>query len=126
MLALGAAAVLLILGRVLAGVYADYLWYDSLGATAVWRARLGALALLRVSSAIAAAAFAFVNFYAVRQSVVSLVFPRRLANLEIGEEVPGRILVGVAIALALIVGILLAIPQTDWTTVVLGFRANVL
>jgi uncharacterized protein len=120
MLALGAAAVLLILGRVLAGVYADYLWYDSLGATAVWRARLGALALLRVSSAIAAAAFAFVNFYAVRQSVVSLVFPRRLANLEIGEEVPGRILIGVAIGLALIVGILLAIPQTDWTTVVLA------
>ena len=29
-------------GRVLAGVYADYLWYDALGATALWRARLGA------------------------------------------------------------------------------------
>jgi uncharacterized membrane protein (UPF0182 family) len=120
MFALGAAAVLLILGRVLAGVYTNYLWYDSLGATAVWRARLGALAVLRVSSAVVAAAFAFVNFYAVRQSVVSLVFPRRLANLEIGEEVPGRILVGVAVALALIVGIALAVPQTDWTTVVLA------
>jgi len=119
-LTLGAAAVLLILGRVLAGMYADYLWYDSLGATALWRARLGALAVLRVSSALAAAAFAFANFYAVRQSVVSLVFPRRLANLEIGEEVPGRYLVGVALALAIVVGILLAIPQTDWSSVILA------
>jgi len=120
MLALGATAVLLILGRVLAGEYADYLWYDSLGAAALWRARLGALAVLRVSSAIVATAFAFVNFYAVRQSVVSLVFPRRLANLEIGEEVPGRYLVGVAFILALAVGVVLAVPQTDWTTVVLA------
>ena len=120
MLALGAAAVLLIFGRVLAGVYTDYLWYDSLGAAALWRARLGALAVLRVSSALIASAFAFANFFAVRQSVVSLVFPRRLANLEIGEEVPGRYLVGVALVLALAVGVLLAIPQTDWTTVVLA------
>ena len=120
MLTLGAAAVLLILGRVLAGMYADYLWYDSLGATALWRARLGALAVLRVSSALGAAAFAFANFYAVRQSVVSLVFPRRLANLEIGEEVPGRYLVGVALVLAIVVGVLLAIPQTDWTSVILA------
>ncbi len=120
MLALGAAAVLLIVGRVLAGVYADYLWYDSLGATAVWRARFGALAVLRVSSALVAGTFAFANFYAVRQSVVSLVFPRRLANLEIGEEVPGRILVGIAVALSVVVGVLLAIPQTDWTSTVLA------
>ena len=38
--------------------------------------------------------FAFGNLYAVRQSVVSLVFPRRIGNLEIGEEVPGRYLMG--------------------------------
>ena len=42
MVALGAAAVLLVVGRAVAGVYADYLWYDALGATALWRARLGA------------------------------------------------------------------------------------
>ena len=40
MLALGAAAVLLIVGRAVAGVYADYLWYESLGAAALWRTRL--------------------------------------------------------------------------------------
>ena len=43
---------------------------------------------------VAAALFAFVNLYAVRQSVVSLVLPRRVGNIEIGEEVPGRYLAG--------------------------------
>jgi uncharacterized membrane protein len=39
-LALVAVAVLLIVGRGLAGAYADYLWYDALGAVALWRIRL--------------------------------------------------------------------------------------
>ena len=39
MVVLGAAAVLLIAGRALAGAYADYLWYESLGAVALWRLR---------------------------------------------------------------------------------------
>ena len=93
MLALGVAAVLLLVGRALAGVYADYLWYDALGAGALWRAarrrrsRRSTRRLGRSSPAL----FAFANLYAVRQSVVSLVFPRRVGNLEIGEEVPGQV-----------------------------------
>ena len=64
-----------------AGMYADYLWYDSLGARDVWRARVGtrsraAARLVRSPRAL----FAFVNLYAVRQSVVSLVLPRRIAQ----------------------------------------------
>jgi uncharacterized membrane protein (UPF0182 family) len=74
-------AILLIVGRTLAGVYADYLWYDSLGAVALWRTRLTAMIALRVGSAVGAGLFAFANLYAVRQSVVSLVLPRRLGNL---------------------------------------------
>jgi len=120
MAAVGTVALLLIVGRSLAGVYSDYLWYDSLGAVAVWRTRLWAVVWLRVGSALVAGAFAFVNLYAVRQSVVSLVFPRRLANLEIGEEVPGRYLMGAAIGLSVVVGVLLAVPQDDWTTAVLA------
>jgi uncharacterized membrane protein (UPF0182 family) len=120
MVALAAAAVLLIAGRSAAGVYSDYLWYDSLGAVALWRTRLEAVATLRISAAILAGAFAFVNLYAVRQSVVSLVFPRRLGNLEIGEEVPSRYLFGAVILLSVLLGIALAAPQTDWTTYVLA------
>src|SRR6476619_5991349 len=105
MVALAAAAVLLIAGRALAGVYADYLWYDSLGAVALWRARLSAVVTLRVGSAVAAGLLAFANLYAVRQSVVALMLPRRLGNLEIGEEVPGRYLMAAAITLSVTLGI---------------------
>jgi uncharacterized membrane protein (UPF0182 family) len=115
-LALAAAAVLLIAGRAFAGLYADYLWYDSLGAVALWGARLEAVATLRIASTAAAALFAFANLYAVRQSVVTLVLPRRLGNLEIGEEVPGRYLTVTAVVLSVILGVLLALPQQDWTT----------
>ncbi|HVX38928.1 MAG TPA: UPF0182 family protein [Gemmatimonadaceae bacterium] len=114
MLVLAAAAVLLVLGRVVAGTYADYLWYESLGAAALWRTRITALTTLRLGFAAAAALFAFLNLYAVRQSVVSLVFPRRLGNLEIGEEVPGRSLLAVAIGLSLVIALLLALPEGDW------------
>ena len=120
MVALAAVAILLIAGRSLAGLYADYLWYDSLGAIALWKMRVETVALLRIASAIVAGAFAFGNLYAVRQSVVSLVFPRRVGNLEIGEEVPGRYLMGAALALAVVLGVLLAVPQDDWISFVLA------
>src|SRR6185312_13269248 len=107
-------------GRAVAGVYSDYLWYDALGATALWRARLGALTALRLGSGAVAALFAFINLYAVRQSVVSLVFPRRLGNLEIGEEVPGRYLIVAAATLAILLGAVLAVPQNDWMSLVLA------
>ncbi len=120
MLALVAAAIVLIAGRALAGVYADYLWYDALGAVALWRARFEAVLIMRIGSAVIAGVFAFANLYAVRQSVVSLVFPRRVGNLEIGEEVPGRYLMGAAIGLALLLGVLLAVPQDDWMSFTLA------
>src|SRR5262245_21247389 len=116
MLALAAAAVLLIAGRALAGVYAEYLWYDSLGAVALWAARMEAVATLRIGSTAAAALFAFANLYAVRQSVVTLVLPRRLGNWEFGEEVPGRYLTATAVVLSLALGVMLALPQRDWMT----------
>jgi uncharacterized membrane protein (UPF0182 family) len=120
MLALGVAAVLLILGRSVAGVYSDYLWYDALGAGALWKMRMGAIVTIRVGSAIAAGLFAFLNLYAVRQSVVQLVFPRRVGNIEISEEVSGKYLLGAAVALSAMLGILLAMPHTDWTTLELA------
>jgi uncharacterized membrane protein (UPF0182 family) len=120
MLALAAAAVLLIAGRNLAGVYSDYLWYDSLGAGALWRARMGAVTILRLGSGFAAGVFAFANLYAVRQSVISLVFPRRVANLEIGEEIPGKYLVAAAALIAVVLGSLLTMSSDHWMSVVLA------
>jgi uncharacterized membrane protein (UPF0182 family) len=120
MLALGVAAVLLILGRSAAGAYSDYLWYDALGAGALWKLRMGAIATIRVGSAVIAGLFAFFNLHAVRRSVVQLVFPRRVGNIEISEEVSGKYLMGAAIALSAVLGVLLAMPHTDWTALELA------
>lgn len=114
-----AAAILLVLGRWSTGLYTDYLWYASLGATSVWRARIATIVVLWVGSFAVASLFAFVNFYAVRRSVVSLVLPRRIANVEIGEEVPGRYLLFAACLLSCIVGIALVLPASTWTRALL-------
>jgi uncharacterized membrane protein (UPF0182 family) len=86
----------------------------------VWRARLGTSAVLGATSFAVAALFAFVNLYAVRQSVVSLVLPRRIANIEIGEEVPGRMLLLAVIALSLLVGGALFLPSDLWSEALLA------
>ncbi|MFL5606690.1 MAG: UPF0182 family protein, partial [Gemmatimonadaceae bacterium] len=117
---LAGAALLLLLGRWLSALYADYLWFSSLGAAEVWQARVAAATVLGVSSFTIAALFAFVNLYAVRQSVVSLVLPRRIANIEIGEEVPGRYLFSLAAVLAALVGLALVLPSDTWSHALLA------
>ena len=113
-IALTVVAVLLVLGRVGAAIVADYLWYASMGASALWRERAVLMTAICAGSALLAAAILFANLYVVRQSVVSLVLPRRIANIEIGEEVPGRYLVGAALIISLALGWWLALPAESW------------
>jgi len=113
-IALAVVAALLVIGRVSAGIIADYLWYDSMGAAALWRERAMLMTAICAGSALLAAAMLFANLYVVRQSVVSLVLPRRVANIEIGEEVPGRYLVGAALLISLVLGWWLALPADSW------------
>ncbi|PYP80176.1 MAG: hypothetical protein DMD35_05345 [Gemmatimonadetes bacterium] len=115
-----AAALVLSLGRWASEQYTDSLWYAALGASDVWRARFVNGMALRTVSFLVASAFAFVNLYAVRQSVVSLVLPRRIANIEIGEEVPGRYLLLVTAALAVALGVALALPGDLWSVALLA------
>jgi uncharacterized membrane protein (UPF0182 family) len=112
--ALAAAALVLMLGRWGSEQYTDALWYASLGAGDVWRARFVNGMALRIGSFLAASVFAFANLYAVRQSVVSLVLPRRIANIEIGEEVPGRYLLLATALLSALLGAALTIPGDLW------------
>jgi uncharacterized protein len=114
----GVAAVLLV-GRLIAGWYADYLWYEALGATGIWRERQFSLVALRGMAFVVGTLFVFANLLAVRHSVASLVLPRRVANLEIGEEVPGRYLVGAVVVLSVVIGLLLALPHDDWISLAL-------
>jgi uncharacterized membrane protein (UPF0182 family) len=120
LLALAGAALVLLAGRALASLYTDFFWYRDVGALDVWRTKTLLDLAVRGASAAAAGGFVFLNLYAVRHSVVSLVLPRRVANLEIGEEVPGRYLVFAAVALSLLFGALLALPNDNWTSVALA------
>ena len=79
-IALAVVAALLVIGRVSAGIIADYLWYDSMGAAALWRERAMLMTAICAGSALLAAAMLFANLYVVRQSVVSLVLPRSGAS----------------------------------------------
>ncbi len=109
------AALTLLVARSIAQVYTDYLWYASVGAADVWSARYSSLFTMRGLCAAIATLFVFANLYAVRQSVVSLVLPRRIGNLDIGEEVPRRQLTWTAVALSILIGVGLAWSQRDWS-----------
>jgi uncharacterized membrane protein (UPF0182 family) len=111
------AAVLLLAGRALAEAVVEQRWLAALGegGEAVWRGRLESLALLRGLCAAVAALAIFVNLTGVAASVETLVLPRRLGDLEIGEKIPGQRLLGGAALAALALGALVAVPADDWT-----------
>lgn len=118
--AAAAAALVLLLGRWSSTLYTEHLWFAALGAEPLWRARAVTRLALTASSFLVASLFAFANLYAVRHSVVSLILPRRIGNLEIGEEVPGSYLHGAALALSLAAGTLLTFPSSKWPIALLA------
>ncbi|HUF64412.1 MAG TPA: UPF0182 family protein [Gemmatimonadaceae bacterium] len=113
--AVAAGAVLLVLGRAFAFAYTEHAWYAALGAGSLWTERLADTVILHASAFIVAGAFALANFSAVRHSILSLVLPRRLANVEFAEAVPPRRLDWAAVALALLVGLAAAAAVPQWT-----------
>ncbi|MEO8621832.1 MAG: UPF0182 family protein [bacterium] len=112
--AIAVTALVLLVGRWSASLYTEHRWYASLAAHEVWRAKVATIATLTVSSFLIASLFAFVNLYAVRHSVFSLVLPRRLANIEIGEEVPNRYLFAAVVLLSVVMGAVLTISSDHW------------
>ena len=119
---LGVVALLLIAGRELASLYVDHLWFAAMGASALWRTRVVYTALITGLSGIVAGLVIFLNLYAVRRSIVSLILPRRVANIEIGEEVPGHYLMGVVVGLSVLFGFLLTLPADTWIAAALSTR----
>jgi len=118
---LAAGALALLAGRWLAGQYADWRFFDALGFGTIWtqRARYGSALTGGVFAAVAG--FAFLNLFAVRQSIVSLVLPRQLGGLEIAEAVPTRRLTLIAAVIAVLVGALFAVLPHDWTAAALAW-----
>lgn len=122
--AIALAAAILLLGRGAALVFVAQEWYATLGASTVWRDRIATNALVDALAFLLAFGFAWANVSAVRRSVIALIVPKRLANVEFGEEVPSArlrlVTLGVSAAVAALS--LLAVPS--WTVVALA-RAHV-
>ena len=121
LVALAAAAIVLVAGRALAALYVEHAWYTALGLPRIARANLAGAVLLRGGTTAVATAFLFANLYAVRRSVLSFVLPRQVGDLEFGEEVPGRYLVGTAALIAVAVGSFLGLDGAHWPQFALAF-----
>ena len=112
--ALAAAAAVLFVGRLLALLYADSAWYEALGNASLWREKIQNLLVIHSASAVLSGSFALANIYAIRRSIVSLAFPRRLGNVEFGEEVPERTLDVAAFVLAAAVAVTMSFAVPSW------------
>jgi len=102
------AAALLVAGRAVSAVYADYTWYRAMGASALWNERAVDLVLIYGIGLGLSFGIALTNFSTFAGSISALTLPRRLANVEFGEAVPRRYLDRFAVALALgVAGVLM-------------------
>jgi uncharacterized membrane protein (UPF0182 family) len=117
--AAAAGAALLVAGRGFAFVYTENAWYAALGAQSLWQERMANALILHFITFTVAAAFALVNFSAVRHSILSLVLPRRLGNVEFAEAVSPRQLDLAAVALAIVVAGISATAVPSWTALAL-------
>ncbi len=118
-----AAAAVLLLGRALALVYADQAWYGVLGASALWTEKARDVVVIHTVSAVFAGLFALLNLFSIRRSIVSLAFPRRLGNVEFGEEVPARYLDRIVMVVSLAIAFLMSAFVPAWQQLALA-RSN--
>jgi uncharacterized membrane protein (UPF0182 family) len=108
------AAALLLIGRGTAVAYTDFAWYRALGAVPLWRERAYDVISLHALSFVCAGFFAFANLSAIRRSIVSLAFPRRMGNVEFGEAVPGRYLDRAVVILSLAIATAMSFVVPPW------------
>lgn len=114
------AAALLVGGRALSALYADYTWYRAMGATALWSERVGDLVLIYGIGIVLAVLVAFINLSALGRSIGALTLPRRMANVEFGEAVPRRYLDRFALLLSLAIAAALTPALPSWTSLALA------
>jgi uncharacterized membrane protein (UPF0182 family) len=114
------AAALLVGGRALSALYADYTWYAAMGATPLWSERAGDLLLIYGIGNVIAVFVAFVNLSALSRSIGILMLPRRLANVEFGEAVPRKYLDRFAFALSIVIAATLTPALPTWTSLALA------
>ena len=114
------AAVLLVGGRTLSALYADYTWYGAMGAGPLWSERAGNMLLIYGIGWVVAVLLSFVNLSALGRSIGSLTLPRRLANVEFGEAVPRKYLDRFAFVLSIAIAAALTPALPNWTLLALA------
>lgn len=114
------AAALLVGGRALSALYADYNWYAAMGATPLWRERARDLLLIHGIGTVIALFVAFVNLSALGRSIGTLTLPRRLANVEFGEAVPRKYLDRIAFVLSIAIAAAMTPALPSWTSLALA------
>ena len=114
------AAVLLVGGRALSALYADYTWYGAMGAGPLWSERAGDTLLIYGIGWVVAVLLSFVNLSALGRSIGSLTLPRRLANVEFGEAVPRKYFHRFAFMLSIAIAATLTPVLPNWTLLALA------
>lgn len=112
-------AVVLVGGRTLSTLFADYTWYAAMGATPLWEERAGDLLLIYGIGSIIAVFLAFVNLSALGRSIGTLTLPRRLANVEFGEAVPRKYIDRFAFLLSVVIAAAVTPALPSWTSLAL-------
>jgi uncharacterized membrane protein (UPF0182 family) len=114
------AAVLLVGGRAISVLYADYAWYGAMAAIPLWNERIGDLLLVYGVGTVLAILVAFVNLSALGRSIGALTLPRRLANVEFGEAVPRKYIDRFAFVLSVAITAALTPALPSWTSLALA------
>ncbi|MFC1660648.1 UPF0182 family protein [Gemmatimonadota bacterium] len=78
----------LLLGRAVASLFVEVLWFDSVGYGSVFWTRTLAEGGMRVLAGVVTALLAFLNFRIVATTLSDIQIKRRFGNLEIAERIP--------------------------------------
>jgi uncharacterized protein len=98
----------ILLGRALARLYTELLWFQQLGYAEVYRTRLIEGLTIRVTATLFGGALVFASLWFVVGQIGAVHLRRRFGNIEIAEQVrPALVLVGIA-ALSLFTGLWLS------------------
>ncbi|HYU53269.1 MAG TPA: UPF0182 family protein, partial [Gemmatimonadaceae bacterium] len=114
------AAAVLVGGRVASAVFADYAWYQALGASPLWSERAGDLLLIYGIGWVIGVLVAFLNLSALGRSIGGLTLPRRLANVEFGEAVPRKYIDRFALILSIAIAAAATPALPVWTSLALA------
>ena len=114
------AAAVLVVGRALSTLYADYTWYGAMGAAPLWSEKAGDLFLIYGIGSVVAVFVAFVNLAVLGRSIGTLTLPRRLANVEFGEAVPRKYLDRFAFVLSVAIASAVTPALPSWTSLALA------